>query len=83
TLIGTTTFGKGIVQNVRQMEDGSAYKITVARYYTPNGDYIHGVGITPDVELEFEYLGDADTDYDELQDNQVLKAMEVLRGEVQ
>lgn len=83
TLIGTTTFGKGIVQSVRQLDDGSAYKITIARYYTPNGDYIHGEGITPDVELEYDYLGDEEAQYDELQDNQVLKAMEILQGETQ
>lgn len=81
TLVGTTTYGKGIVQNVRQLSDGSAYKITVAKYYTPNGDYIHEVGIDPGVEVEFEYLGDSEADYDELQDTQVLKAMEVLQGE--
>lgn len=82
TLVGTTTYGKGIVQNVRQLSDGSAYKITVAKYYTPNGDYIHEVGIDPDVEVEYEYLGDTEADYDELQDVQVQKAMEVLQGEV-
>lgn len=81
TLVGTTTYGKGIVQNVRQLSDGSAYKITVAKYYTPNGDYIHEVGIDPDVEVEFEYLGDTEADYDELQDVQVLKAMEILQEE--
>lgn len=81
TLVGTTTYGKGIVQNVRQLSDGSAYKITVAKYYTPNGDYIHEVGIDPDVEAEFEYLGDTEADYDELQDVQVLKAMEILQEE--
>lgn len=81
TLVGTTTYGKGIVQNVRQLSDGSAYKITVAKYYTPNGDYIHEVGIDPDVEVEYEYLGDTEADYDELQDVQVQKAMEVLQGE--
>lgn len=81
TLVGTTTYGKGIVQNVRQLSDGSAYKITVAKYYTPNGDYIHEVGINPDVEVEYEYLGDTEADYDELQDVQVQKAMEVLQGE--
>ena len=81
TLIGTTTFGKGIVQNIMQLKDGSAIKLTVAKYYTPNGDNIHGTGITPDVEIEYEYTGDTEGTYDEMQDNQVLKAIEVLNGE--
>lgn len=79
TLIGTKTFGKGIVQNVRQLSDGSAVKMTIARYFTPNGDYIHGVGIEPDIELEYEYSGDTESDdYDYMADNQVVKAIEVL-----
>lgn len=81
TLIGTTTFGKGIVQSIRQMADGSAFKLTTAKYYTPNGENIQGEGIDPDIELEYEYLDpDAET-YDLMQDNQVLKAIEVLQGE--
>ena len=51
TLIGTKTFGKGIVQTVFPLEDGDAVKITTAKYYTPKGNYIHGVGIEPDIEL--------------------------------
>lgn len=82
TLIGTQTFGKGIVQSVTQLSDGSAVKLTTAKYFTPNGDYIHGVGITPDIELEYEYTGDEESDeYDYMADNQVLKAIEVLDGE--
>ncbi len=77
TLIGTTTFGKGIVQTIFSLSDGSAVKITTANYYTPNGNYIHGVGITPDLVLEYAYLGDGE-ETDLLLDNQVLKAMEVL-----
>lgn len=84
TLIGTKTFGKGIVQNIKQLSDGSAYKVTVAKYYTPSGDYIHGKGIEPDIELEYEYTGDTstDADYDQMKDNQVLKAIETLQGQI-
>ena len=83
TLIGTKTFGKGIVQNIKQLADGSAYKLTVAKYYTPSGEYIHGKGIEPDVTLEYEYTGDTDADtYDQMKDNQVLKAIEVLQSEI-
>lgn len=52
TLVGTQTFGKGIVQNIIPFTDGTAMKITTAHYYTPNGTDIHGVGITPDVVVE-------------------------------
>lgn len=53
TLVGTKTFGKGIVQQTFPFTDGSAIKMTIAKYYTPNGVCIHGEGITPDVEVEF------------------------------
>ena len=81
TIIGTTTFGKGIVQVLTPLSDGSAIKVTTAKYFTPNGNYIHGVGIDPDIELEFEYQGDEDEDYDIMKDNQVLKALEILSGD--
>ena len=76
TLVGTTTFGKGIVQQVVNLRDGSAVKITVSSYYTPNGRNIHGTGIEPDVEVIFDgerYYGE------EAFDNQLDKAKEVLR----
>lgn len=82
TLIGTKTFGKGIVQSVRQLSDGSAIKLTTAKYYTPKGNYIHEVGIEPDIELELEYTGDLDAEYDKSKDNQIEKALEVLEKEV-
>lgn len=70
TLIGTQTFGKGIVQSLFPLSDGSAIKITVSRYYTPAGNNIHEVGITPDIVLE--------ADGNEEEDNQLQKAIEVL-----
>ena len=51
TLVGTTTFGKGIVQQTFSLGDGSAVKLTTSRYYTPNGVNIQGTGITPDVRV--------------------------------
>lgn len=54
TLVGTKTFGKGIVQSSLEFVDGSGMKVTTARYYTPNGECIHGVGIEPDVEIELD-----------------------------
>lgn len=81
TIVGTTTFGKGIVQTIQKLPDGSAVKMTTAKYYTPNGDNIHGTGITPDVEAEYEYQGNEEGEYDPMMDSQVLKALEVLDGE--
>ncbi len=78
TIIGTTSFGKGIVQSIVPMKDGSAVKVTMAKYFTPKGNYIHEVGIEPDIELEYENQGDASETYNPMQDNQVLKALEVL-----
>lgn len=81
TLVGTKTFGKGIVQNVKRLEDGSAYKLTVSKYYTPNGHNIHGTGIEPDIEVKYEYSGDETAEeYDEMSDSQVLRGIEVLKG---
>lgn len=74
TLVGTTTFGKGIVQRVLPLTDGTALKLTISAYYTPKGNNIHGVGIEPDVVCEF----DSDAYYDEDVDNQLEKAVEVL-----
>ncbi len=54
TVIGTTTYGKGIVQNLYELSDGSGMKLTSSAYFTPNGECIHGTGITPDIELEFD-----------------------------
>ncbi len=81
TLIGTTTFGKGIVQTIFKLSDGDAVKLTTARYFTPNGSYIHGVGIDPDIELEYEYLNPEGESYEMQYDNQIQKAIEVLNGE--
>ncbi|MBC5998066.1 S41 family peptidase [Romboutsia ilealis] len=47
--VGTTTFGKGLVQSVRELKDGTGYKLTTAQYFTPNGDYINGKGIEPKI----------------------------------
>lgn len=81
TLIGTTTYGKGIVQTIYPLEDGDAVKLTTAKYFTPKGNYIHGVGIDPDIELEYEYLDPDGEEYEMQYDNQIQKAIEVLHGE--
>lgn len=73
TIVGTTTYGKGIVQKVINLSDGSALKLTVSTYFTPNGNNIHGIGIEPDIEVPF----DAEQ-YQNGVDNQLEKAKEVL-----
>ena len=75
-LMGTKTFGKGIVQRVISLSDGSAVKLTISTYYTPNGKDIHGVGIEPDEVVEF----DADLYYDEGVDNQLEAAVKYLQN---
>ncbi|MBQ9302077.1 S41 family peptidase [Butyrivibrio sp.] len=79
TLVGTTTYGKGIVQRIFDLKDGTAIKLTVSNYYTPNGNDIHGVGIDPDVEIEF----DADAYAEDKTDNQLDKAVEVLKEAIE
>lgn len=79
TIVGTQSFGKGIVQNILSLNDGTAIKLTVAKYYTPNGNDIHKIGITPDVEIDLpeELKTQVDISYEE--DVQLQKAVEVLQ----
>ncbi len=78
TIVGTQTFGKGVVQDITALEDGSGYLLTAREYFTPKDGKIHEVGIAPDVEIEFEYQSEDTGHYDWRYDNQVLKAIEVL-----
>ncbi|MCM1105990.1 MAG: S41 family peptidase [Blautia sp.] len=80
TLVGTTTFGKGIVQSIFPLEDGDAVKLTTAKYFTPNGNNIHGTGIEPDEVVEYEYGGDKTQPYDMRYDNQLQYAIDEMRG---
>lgn len=79
-IIGTTTYGKGIVQKILKLSDDDALKMTIAKYYTPNGNYIHGVGIEPDIEIEYEVPEDGV--YNQETDNQLKRAVEVLKEEL-
>lgn len=78
TLVGTTTYGKGIVQQVIPLEDGSAVKLTIAKYFTPNGNDIHKLGIEPDEEVELPDEFKSVSVIPEDQDTQLQKAMEIL-----
>ena len=78
TLVGTNTFGKGIVQSIVPFEDGTAMKVTVSKYYTPNGANIHGTGIKPDVVVELNKEALNDGKLDRKEDNQLDKALDVV-----
>ena len=78
TLVGTTTFGKGIVQSIFPLEDGTAVKLTVSSYYTPAGNNIHGTGIDPDVEIELDSELATKSNISVEEDNQIQKAVEML-----
>ena len=81
-IIGTTTFGKGVVQRIRDLNDGSGLKLTVSEYFTPNGINIHGIGIVPDIVLELnEGVEAIGVDYLK-EDNQLQKALEVIKGKI-
>jgi carboxyl-terminal processing protease len=75
-LIGSTTFGKGVVQSVVPLKDGSAVSLTTARYYTPDGNYIHEKGIVPDTKIEF----DLEAAQEDESDNQLEAAIEEMEN---
>ncbi|HPQ46727.1 MAG TPA: S41 family peptidase [Clostridia bacterium] len=79
-IIGTTTFGKGLVQGVYDLDDGSGLRVTIAKYYTPAGISIQDVGVVPDYELEpmEEYLNKPVSSIPFEDDIQLHKALEVL-----
>ena len=81
-VIGTATFGKGLVQTVMPLSKGRAIKLTTSRYYTPSGDSIHEVGITPDVYVEatpgYPKMS-LTSDVDRENDAQLLEAIERLQ----
>lgn len=80
TLVGTTTFGKGLVQRLFPLPDGSALNITIQKYYTPNGTSIHEVGVEPheSVDLPEQYRGNAIANIPKEADTQLQKAIEVM-----
>lgn len=75
TLVGTTSFGKGIVQKIYALDDGSAVKLTNSEYFTPSGKNIHGVGIEPDVRVELEQKDGEE----KKRDVQLEKAVEIIK----
>ena len=84
TLVGTQTFGKGLVQRLFTLPDGSGLNVTIQKYYTPSGTSIHGIGVEPDVvqELPEKYQKTALTAIPEGEDTQLQKALETLRAKI-
>lgn len=82
TVVGTTSYGKGIVQSLIPLGDGSAIKITVAHYYTPSGFDLHGKGITPDVKVELDEDLKTQVTVKPEDDNQVQAAVKVVKEAV-
>ena len=76
-IVGTKTYGKGVVQTIYDLKDGTSLKLTVAEYFTPNGRNIDGEGITPDVEVTYQR-----NENDPEADNQLDRAVETLQNEM-
>lgn len=83
TIVGTTTFGKGIVQKIFYLSDGTGLKLTMAKYYTPKGHDIHKKGIQPDVEVELDEELQNQSSISHEEDNQLKKAISVLQEQDQ
>ncbi|MBD3245755.1 MAG: PDZ domain-containing protein [Candidatus Omnitrophica bacterium] len=89
-LLGETTFGKGSVQTIVPLSDGSALRLTTAKYYTPAGISIHDKGIEPDITVEekemesaedvFKKLQEQKNDFDYKKDYQIIRALDLIRG---
>lgn len=78
-LVGTTTFGKGIVQQIFNLSDGSAVKMTISKYYTPRGRCIHGTGLEPDIEVDLPDELKNQVSIDKSEDTQLQKAIETVK----
>lgn len=81
-LVGTTSFGKGIVQSLFTLEDGSAVKLTTSEYFTPAGRNIHGDGLTPDVEVELLEELKTKLTVEKDEDNQLKAAVEEIEKQI-
>lgn len=81
-IVGEKTFGKGIVQSVIELKDGTAIKLTTSQYFTPNGINIHGKGIMPDVEVKAGEPVAGSDKIDPTTDPQLKKAIEIMQGQI-
>jgi carboxyl-terminal processing protease len=81
-IIGTTTFGKGLVQMVKELPDGTGFKLTISQYFTPSGKYIHGTGIKPNIVVELPDELKEKPEISDKEDVQLQKALQVLRSKI-
>lgn len=79
TIVGVQSYGKGIVQSVISLDGGAGMQVTVAQYYTPNGNAVHKLGITPDVEIHLPQGDNGMYEFGDLADPQLAKALEVMQ----
>lgn len=79
TIVGTKTYGKGVIQEVDRLSDGSGLKITIEEYYTPNKNEINKVGIEPDEEIDLSDEVKEQGTYTDEEDNQLQKAIEIIK----
>ena len=79
TIVGTKTYGKGVIQEVDRLNDGSGLKITIEEYYTPNKNEINKVGIEPDEEIDLSDEVKEQGTYTDDEDNQLQKAIEIIK----
>lgn len=82
TIVGTTTYGKGIVQSVIPLLDGTAIKITASKYFTPKGRNIHEIGIEPDVNVELDEDLRKKPVIAKEEDNQLQKGIEIINNKL-
>ncbi len=85
TLVGTKTFGKGLVQELKILEDNSGIKVTISRYFTPSGVCIHGTGISPDIEVDVmsDYRSLPASQIPRARDIQLQSAIEAVKGKIE
>lgn len=82
TIIGTTTYGKGVVQQLLDLQDKTSLKITISKYFTPNGNDINHKGITPDIEADLDEELKTKSVITMEEDNQIQKAVEIIENEI-
>lgn len=82
TIVGTTSFGKGIVQSIIPLTDGTAIKVTVSKYFTPNGKNIHKIGIEPDLEVVLDEELKQQVVIEKSDDNQLQSAIDVIKEKI-
>lgn len=82
TVVGVQSFGKGIIQAVLPLEEGAGMQVTVAQYFTPEGNAMHKIGITPDVEVSLDKGDNGMHEFGDLADAQLKKALDVMEQKI-